>query len=165
MRRRWTLTLAAFVVAVGNYSAAGESGTRPATWLTVLGLSDRATLTSICGDNFCEGTDESLVGRLPVTGRDLVRVRIRPAAGRVRVFLVRLRRNGTIAEWLDWQHRAREVEGSNGHRWRFRLPAGLGDANAVHLFLNYPNGAPYPDGRTVRQATYTSLIVWDDSIP
>jgi hypothetical protein len=90
--------------------------------------------------------------------RDIVRIRTRPGAERVRAYLVRLRPDGDIVEWLDWHRRAREVDGTNGRRWRFRLPATLEDANAIHLFLPYPGGVSFPDADTVFQATYTSRI-------
>ena len=139
---------------------------KPSTRTTVRGLTDRATLTSTCGvgedgGSFCSETDERFLGRLPVRGRALVRVDTYPAPGRVKAYLVRLKRNGDIAEWRDWSVLARKVEGSHGRTWSFRLPRRLGDANAIHLFLHYPDGASYPGGDTVSQATYTSLIVHD----
>jgi hypothetical protein len=116
---------------LGNFASAGDTQKRPATWMTVRGLTDKATLTSICGadsngGDFCAVTDDRFVGRLPVRPRDLVGVRTRPAAGRVKAYLLRLRPNGDIAEWLDWSRRARKVEGSRGRRWRFRLPGRAG---------------------------------------
>ena len=170
MRRPAGLTVALAVLLlgliVGPLASAGDSRKKPATWITVRGLTDRATLTSICGTasnagGFCAVTDDRFVGRLPVKPGNRVRVRTRPGAGRVRAYLLRLQDNDEIAEWIDWNRRATEVEGSNGRRWRFRLPQALEDANAIHLFLRYPGGASYPGGDTVRQATYTSRIVHD----
>lgn len=144
-------------------AAAGDTEKPPRTWVTVRGLTDRATLTSICGvaedgADFCAATNERFSGRLPVQPRNLVRVRTRPGAGRVTAYLVRLRKNDEIARTLDWRRRAREVDGSDGRRWRFRLPADLENANAIHMFFRYPGGASYPDGVTAFQATYTSRI-------
>jgi|SRR5215218_3721473 len=173
MRRRVALTAGlaglsalALGLVVGNSARAGDPDPKPVTRMTVRGLTDRATLTSICGTasnggDFCGITDGRFVGKLPVEPRDVVRVRTRPGAGRVRAYLVRLRANDQIADWIDWNRRATEVKGSNGHRWRFRLPHRLEDANAIHLFVHYPGGAPYPGGYTVRQATYTSRVVHD----
>lgn len=173
MRRRAAITAAlaglsalAAGLVLGNSAAAGDPEPKPATWMTVRGLTDRATLASICGTDsngggICVETDDPFVGEVPVEGRDVVRVRTRPGAGRVKAYLLRLRANDQIAEWIDWNHRATEVDGSNGQRWRFRLPQGLEDANAIHLFVHYPGGAPYPGGYTVHQATYTSRVVHD----
>jgi hypothetical protein len=167
-----TLALAAMAafmlvfITLGGSTSAADTKKRPATWMTVRGLTDRATLTSICGQDqdggaFCAETDKGFVGRLPVRGRDVVKVRTRPPAGRVKAYLVRLRPNGDIAEWLAWSRRATEIDGSHGRRWRFRLPSRLSDANAIHLFLHYPGGASFPGGDNISQATYTSLIVHD----
>jgi len=151
---------------MGTAASAGDPEKKPATWMTVRGLTDRSTLTSICGTasnggDFCAETDDPFVGQLPVKLGDRVRVRTRPGAGRVKAYLVRLRANDEIAEWIDWNRRATGVDGSNGRRWRFRLPQGLEEANAIHLFLHYRGGAAYPGGNTARQATYTSRIVHD----
>jgi len=161
------LVAGALVLLILTSSAAiGGTRRRPATWMTVRGLTDRATLTSICGHvedggSFCEVTGRRFAGRLPVRPGDFVRVLTRPPAGMVKAYLLRLRPNGQIAEWLDWSRHAREVHGSDGRRWRFRLPGTFGDANAIHLFMYYPGGAPYPGGDTVDQATYTSRIAHD----
>jgi hypothetical protein len=173
MSRRVPLTAAltglsalALGLLAGSSAMAGDPDPKPATWMTVRGLTDRATLTSICGADrtmraFCGGTDDPFVGKLPVEPRDVVRVRTRPGAGRVKAYLVR-RANHQIAEWIDWNRRAIEIDESNGRRWRFRLPHALEDANAIHLFVHYPSpGAPYPGGNTVHQATYTSRVVHD----
>ena len=163
-----TAALVAVVLGLvlGTSASAGDPQEKPATWMTVRGLTDRATLTSICGTasnggDFCGETGDPFVGKLPAKPRDRVRVRTRPGAGLVKGYLVRLRANDEIAEWIDWNRRATEFEGSNGRRWRFRLPQDLEDANAIHLFIHYPGGTPYPGGNTVRQATYTSRVVHD----
>lgn len=132
--------------------------------MTVHGLIDRATLTSICGSasdggEFCGSTGDRFDGELPVRSGDQVRVRLRPGAGRVGARLRRLRGNDEIAEWIDWGRRATEVKGSDGRRWRFELPRDLEDASAIHLFVSYSGGVPYPGGYTVRQATCTSRVV------
>lgn len=160
-------------VARGSDVASGELGSgnghesRPATWITAHWLTARATHTSTCGSTgeggtFCAEEPGRLRGRLPVRARSRVRVRTRPGAGRVRAHLVRLRRNGQIRRWVRWERRAREVDGTDGRRWRLRLPGArkLGRANAVHLFIHYPNGVAYPGGVTARQATYTQRITF-----
>lgn len=165
-----TVALVAVAVAalgiIGAPASSGGARPRPATWVTVRGLTDLATLTSTCGvgENggaFCQENDDGFLGRLPVRPRDVVRVRTRPGAGRVTAHLVRLRANGEIADWIEWEREAREVAATDGRRWRFRLPGDLENANAIHLFMRYPGGAAYPGGDTVTQATYTSRIRQD----
>jgi hypothetical protein len=151
-------------VASGELGSGNGQDPRPATWITAHWLTAHATHTSTCGytaeGEFCAEERGRLRGRLPVRARSRVRVRTRPGAGQVRAHLVRVRPNGQIRRWVRWKRRAREVDGTEGRRWRFGLPGArkLGRANAVHLFIHYPEGVSYPGGVIARQATYTQRI-------
>lgn len=113
-------------------------------WVGSGGLYVRASLGSYCwsrreGTAFCADAAYPIDvrGRLPVQPRDRVTLLVRDHARRVHVSLLRVEDNAI--HQVDWRARARRV-GDGPHRWRFRLPADLRNANRLDVFVAYKGG-------------------------
>ncbi|MGI9019201.1 MAG: hypothetical protein ACR2G3_00630 [Solirubrobacterales bacterium] len=148
------------IVATGVLLAATAIGLSAATaheprahpqkiWVGSGGLYVRASLGSYCWSRREEGTGFwngfcadaaypiDVRGRLPVQPRDRVTLHVPDHARRVNVSLLRV--EGSAINHGDWRARARRV-GDGPHRWRFRLPADLQNANRLDVFVRYERG-------------------------
>lgn len=139
---------AALVVATAIWlaaAAAQEPRAHPRKiWVGSGGLYVRASLGSHCwsgrqGAGFCADAAYPIGvrGRLTVRPGDRVTLLAPDHARRVHVSLLRV--EGSTIDRVDWRVRAHRV-GDGPHRWRFRLPAKLRNANRLDVFVRYKRG-------------------------
>jgi hypothetical protein len=143
------------IVAVGALLPATAVGLGAATaherrdhprqiWVGSGGLYVRASLGSYCwplgqGGRFCADSvyPIDVRGRLPVQPLDWVTLLVRDHVRRVQVSLLRV--EGGVIGPADWRASARLV-GDGPHRWRFRLPADLRNANRLDVSVRLKGG-------------------------
>ena len=135
--------LAVVALAVTGAGAHPPVGHPRVVWAGSGGLFVKSKLGSYCWTQGASGqcADGAYPlktrGRLPVDQRDRVTLLVPDPARKVRVSLVHV--EGEQINYLDWNRQARAA-GQGHHRWWFRLPADLGNANVLEIFARYQQG-------------------------
>jgi len=141
--------MALAAAAAGGHTAAAISGPFTLT-VSAGGLSTRAILTSYCPHGApgppCTGSEIDPTPRtpLPVRPRQTLLLTLPahdPTARRVIVALGRPGRNRTTQAVTTWTKRA-TASGTNGRRWRIRLPRNLQDATFITARIAYTGAQP-----------------------